>query len=139
MSSRLHAFSVVHAALLTELPYREPDRIVRIYETFGSNQVSRGVANPSNYDVWERDSTSFSHMAAMRSTSATLTRAGDPARVSVASVLPAFFGAMGVVPAIGRPFTAADAEGAAPAVLLSHDLWMTRFGADPAVTQRTRS
>jgi predicted permease len=130
-------FSVVHAALLRELPYREPDRIVRIYETFGGNQISRGVVNPANYDHWERHAKSFSHMAAMRGSSATLTRAGDPLRVNVESVLPAFFEAIGVLPAIGRPLTAADAEGAASPVLLSHDLWTSRFGGDASIVGRT--
>lgn len=130
-------FSVVHAALLRELPYRDPDRIVRVYETFRDNQFSRGVANPSNYDFWERHATSFSHIAAMRFYSATLTRAGEPVRVSGQSVLPAFFEVMGVTPALGRPLTAADGDGVAPAVLLSHDLWTTRFGADASITGRT--
>ena len=130
-------FSVVHAALLRELPYREPDRIVRLYETFGGNQMTRGVGNPANYDFWERQAKSFSHIAAMRGSSATLTRAGDPLRVNVQSVLPAFFEAIGVLPMMGRPLAAADAESAAPPVLLSHDLWISRFGGDASIVSKT--
>ena len=129
-------FSVVHATLVRRLPFPEPDRIVRVYETFG-NGFTRGVANPSNFDFWERHATSYSHLAAMRAVSATLTGAGDATRVHVQAVTPAFFDAVGVSPAIGRRIAADDTVGTAPPVLLSHELWTTRFGADPSITSRT--
>jgi putative ABC transport system permease protein len=129
-------FSIVHAALIRELPFHEPDRIVNIYESFRSS-LSRGVVNPSNFDYWERHATSFSHITPMRTSSATLTGAGDPTRVSVQAVGEAFFDTIGVRPAVGRQLNDSDADESTLPVLLSHELWRTRFGADPAITSRT--
>ena len=129
-------FSVVHATLLRELPFHEPDRIVRVYESFRT-RFTRGVANPANFDYWERHATSFSHISAIRHGSATLTGAGDAASIRVVGVTPAFFDVMGMSPAVGRRLTTADAAGVGTPVLLAHELWTTRFGADQAITQRT--
>jgi putative ABC transport system permease protein len=128
-------FSVVHAALLRELPFHQPERLVSIYESFRTN-FTRGVANPANFDFWERHATSFSHIAAMRGSRLTLTGAGDAAEMSVQAVMPSFFDTLGVWPAIGRRLTDADAAATASAVLISDDLWRTRFAADPDVTAR---
>jgi putative ABC transport system permease protein len=129
-------FSVVHAALLRELPFHQPERLVSIYESFRTT-FTRGVVNPANFDYWERHATSFSHITAMRGSRLTLTGAGDAAEMSVQAVMPSFFDALGVSPAIGRRLTDADAAATASAVLISDDLWRTRFGADSDVTQRT--
>ena len=130
-------FSVVHATLLRELPFHEPDRIVRVYETFRNRHFTRGVANPANFDYWERHVSSFSHISAIRPRYATLTGAGDAASIRVVGVMPAFFDVMGISPVVGRRLTTADAGGADAPVLLAHELWTTRFGADPGITQRT--
>lgn len=65
-----------------------------------NQRFTRGVANPANFDYWERRATSFSHIAALRTRSATLTGAGDAARISSVGVMPGFFDAIGVSPAM---------------------------------------
>lgn len=129
-------FSVVHAVLIRDLPYPAPDRLVRIYETFQGRRA-RGVANPFNYDVWERQTQSFERLAAMRSGMATLTGAGDPERVQVQWVMASFFDIMGLQPALGRLLTDADAAETRPLVLISHRLWNLRFGGHSNVLGRT--
>ena len=58
--------------------------------------------------------------------------------MNVALVTPSFFSTLGVQPALGRPFTAAEGEPGAPRVaILSHGLWARQFGADPEVTGRS--
>ena len=126
-------FSVVHATLLRELPYPDAGRIVRVYEMYRRN-FSRFVANPFNYDTWERRATSFERLAALRGGYATLTGAGDPEVLHVQSVTPSFFEIMGA-PAIGRALT--DADFGSGAVVISSRLWTTRFGKAPGVLGST--
>jgi putative ABC transport system permease protein len=127
-------FSVVHAVLLRELPYPNADRIVSVYEMYRRN-FSRMVANPFNYDTWERRATSFERLAAMRGGSATLTGAGDPMVVRVQSVVPAFFDIMGQ-PVMGRALTGVDPAESGLIVISTH-LWRTRLGQTPDVLGST--
>ena len=116
-------FSVVHATLLRELPFHEPDRIVRVYETFRNRHFTRGVANPANFDYWERHVSSFSHISVIRPRYASLTGAGDAASIRIVGVMPAFFDVMGISPVVGRRLTTADAGGgrrACPADFVPH-------------------
>ena len=129
-------FSVVHAALLRDLPFHEADRIVRIYETNRRFNFSRGVVNPYNFDQWQRGTSSFVGLSAMRARSLTLTGAGEPSRMRAQAVTPDFFDVMGVEPALGRRFTASEAEAGEPVVLLSHALFQARFGSDASVIGR---
>jgi putative ABC transport system permease protein len=131
-------FSVVHAVLIREPPYPHPDRLVRVYETWGGERY-RGVANPFNFDAWERLTRSFQGLAATRAGSATLTGAGDAERVRTYGVTATFFEVMfsGRRPVLGRVLTPGDAEQANPVIVISHDLWHRRFGADPNVIGRS--
>jgi predicted permease len=87
----------------------------------------------------------FAELAAVRAGERTLTGAGDPQRIEVASVTPSFFRLAGAVPLHGRPLQDSDAKAAeltgalfadGPYVVLSESLWRTRFGADEAVIGR---
>jgi hypothetical protein len=68
----------------------------------------------------------------------TLTHAGDPAQIRGAVVTPGFFETLGVAPALGRTFDAREGgKGGDRVAILSHGLWQTRFGGDPAVVGRS--
>ncbi len=128
-------FSVVDGVLLDPLPYPEPDRIVMVFET-------RSEPTPGNFsyanleDVRER-ARSFGALAAWGAGSATLTGAGEAARVDGARVTPEFFRVFGVEPALGRTILAEETEAGADAVVvLSDGVWRDRFGADPDVLGR---
>ena len=67
----------------------------------------------------------------------TLTGHGDPERIRAARTTPSLARVLGVTAAWGRWFTDDEAvPGASPVVVLSHGLWVRRFGADPAVLGR---
>lgn len=131
-------FTVVHAVLIRDLPYPEPSRLVHVYETFQSDRFSsdHGVVNPANLDRWQRETTAFTHLAPIRMTAATLTGAGDATRVSAPLVAPEFFDVMGVPPLEGRVFSVDEAAGGARVVVLSHNIWLTRFGGDRTIVGR---
>jgi predicted permease len=130
-------FSVVHAVLIRDLPYREPDRIVQLYETNRRYNFRNGVISPFNFDVWEREVTSFEHLAAMQSGRVTLNGVGDAERLAIRSVTAPFFDVMGIGVSLGRVFTPDEAAADAKVVVLSYDTWTSRFAADPALLGQT--
>jgi putative ABC transport system permease protein len=128
-------FSVVNAALLRPLPYRDPDRIV----TVGHYRPMTGADAVYGWDFleWRDQSKVFEQIAAYCSGTTDLTGSGEPARLGVGFVSAELFVTLGVAPAHGRAFTSdEDKPGGAPVVILSHDLWQRRFGADPQVIGR---
>jgi putative ABC transport system permease protein len=128
-------FSVVHAVLLKRLPYPEPDRLVVIAES--QRMVGEmGVAWPSYLDIRER-ARSMRPVALYRVDEMTVSGQREPELLRVGEVSAEFFPLLGARPALGRAFVAADDRpGASPAVVLSDELWGTRFGGDRGVIGR---
>jgi putative ABC transport system permease protein len=124
-------FSVVNAVLLRPLPYREPDRLVILWEQAATMQTSLAYLNFT--DLRARNSV-FETLTGFRRDSFNLTGAGDAERLNGRMVSAEFFATFGKPPARGRDFTAADdAPGAAPVAILSHAYWQRRFGGDEKV------
>ena len=128
-------FSVINAVLLRPLPFNDPDRLVRVWGTLqkeGDN--TRPVSYPEFQD-WRSQSTSFEDMAALYSSSLSLTEVGNPERISGEFVSASYFSLLGVQPFEGRTFrpeedTTPDKD---PVVLISYQIWQTHFGSDPAL------
>jgi putative ABC transport system permease protein len=129
-------FSFVDGVLLKPLPYRDPDAIVRIWErtpTGFNNWVSA-----ENFLDWERQVTRFQFLSAWSFGSVTLAGRDEPVRLRGARVSPAFFDVYGVQAARGRTFLPDENQtGKERVVVLSHRLWATQFGSDPAIVGRT--
>ncbi len=130
------AFSVTDHVLIRPLPFREPARLVKLYEDLPG--YPRMELSPSNYRDWKRMSTSFEGMAAIRGNSAVFLGEPAPERIEGASVTADLFPLLGVQAAFGRLFTPDDdRESASGTLLLSQQLWQTRFGGDRSVVGRT--
>jgi putative ABC transport system permease protein len=126
-------FTVVDAALLRGLPYREPDRLVHLWEMTPQKEFPRREASYPDFLDW-RQSQSFEAMAAYTGGGFTLTGRGAPERIQGARGSADFFKALGVEPIVGRAFQPGeDSPGAANVVLLSYGLWQKRFGGDSAL------
>jgi putative ABC transport system permease protein len=131
-------FTVVNAVLLRPLPYPAPDRLMMLWTYNPRQGYNKDVSAYPNFDDWRRQSASFQGMTAYVGANFTLTQAGDPAQIGGAIVTPGFFETLGVAPALGRTFGAREgAAGGARVAILSHGLWQTRFGGDPAMVGRT--
>jgi putative ABC transport system permease protein len=128
-------FSFVNGLLLSPLPYPESDRIVRVLErlpTGGLNGVST-----LNYLDWVNQNAVFEYLAAEVGWRATLTGEGEPVVIRGARVSAHYFDIFAVKPAVGRMFLPGeDQPGRDRIVLLSHVLWESRFGSDPAMPGR---
>jgi putative ABC transport system permease protein len=129
-------FSIVNAVLLERLPFRDPNRIVVLWEENARRPGRSNVLGPSQFLRWGDRARSFEQMAALVDTRANLS-GGEPEEVIVQNVTAGFFPALGVPPLIGRPFT--DAENTDPqslVVILSYSFWQRRFGGDPNIIGR---
>ncbi len=130
-------FSVAQGVLLRPLPYREPDRLVRVWEVRPRGS-ERNVVSAGNYLDWRDRARAFEAVGAYSGTyPMALTGDGDPLSVTVSRMTPSALAALGVEPQAGRLFSDDEGkDGAPPAALLSDALWRHRFGADPGIVGR---
>src|SRR4026207_1118345 len=101
-------FSVVNAVLLNPLPYREPDRVVSLWEKVPAH--GRWRASPANFFDWKNQNTVFADVAAFGRSSLTLTGDGEPEQLVGARASSGYFSVVGIEPFIGRAFTAEEYE-----------------------------
>lgn len=128
-------FSVVRGVLLSELPYAQPDRLVRIFSKVEGGLTS---ASPADFTDWRRQSTAFSAMASSDESTVNLTGSGSAERFTQARVSANMFQLLGVRVQIGRAFgPGEDAREAPRVVILSDGLWRNRFGADPQIVGKS--
>jgi putative ABC transport system permease protein len=135
-------FSVVYAALLKPLPYPNPDELVAISLTVPTLQTRFPTLamRPADFEEFRRSNRVFSEIAAIRDRNFNLTGRGEPERLYGARVSANLFSLLGVQPALGRAFLPGeDAAGRDSVAVISHDLWIRRFGGDPDVINRPLS
>jgi putative ABC transport system permease protein len=129
-------FSAVEAVLLKPLPFAQPDRLMVVWEDASFIGFALNTPAPANYVDWRARNRVFTDMAATRFVTASLTGDGQPEQLSGKKVTPNFFDVLGVQPAVGRPFTAAEDKAQSPVVVLSYNLWRRRFGGDESIIGR---
>src|SRR5471032_2215561 len=131
-------FSIVNAVLLRSLPYRDPDRLVRIFFTepgVGLRDVK--FSKPELDDLLTRAGV-FEDVTPIFEGSENLTGAKQPERLEAVNGSFSYFSMLGVAPQIGRLFGPQDfALGFAPVAVISDGLWRRAYGADPNVLGRT--
>ena len=122
-------YSVVRGILLKPLPYAEPERVLRLWDSIPPT-TTVAVA-PGNFAAWEKQNTVFAALGAYREDGFSLSSDAAPERVAGARITAGMLPVLGVAPVIGRWFTAEeDRAGAEPIVLLGNNLWKRRFGGD---------
>jgi putative ABC transport system permease protein len=127
-------FSVVNAALLRPLPYREPGKLVTIGETRAQFDVPNPDSSYPDYLDWYAQAQSFESIAGYNGDGATLTGAGAPEMLDVGRVTANFFSTLGVKPAVGRDFVAGEDRTDGPkVVIVSNRFWKERLGSNPNV------
>ena len=130
-------FSVVNTVLLKPLPYAEPDRLVaaELMDTRGGPHPFP-LSYPDFFDFRAQNHV-FEHLVTFRNTTSTLTGAGTPVALDGEMVTWDLFPALGIQPQLGRGFLPSEEAAGAHVVVLSHTLWQTQFGGDPAIVGRT--
>lgn len=130
-------FSVADSVILRPLPFPEPDRLVRIWETTPAG-ATFSASDPNYLDFRERNRT-LDALAAYREAPVALTGSGEPERLAGIAASHTLFPLLGASAAIGRTYGPAEdvAGTGARVAVLSHDLWARRFGADPSIVGRS--
>ncbi len=125
-------FSVVNSVLLRPLPFKEPEKIVKIWETF--HPKGQGTVSVANLKDWREQNDVFEHIAAYTFGNYSLQGREHPERIPGVTVTPDFFDVMGVQPALGRLFQEGETQaGSTRLVVISTRLWQRNFGSDPGI------
>src|SRR5437868_11998550 len=127
-------FSVVNTVLLRPLPYKNPERLVMVWEDNAKQGFPRDTPSPANFIDWRDQNHVFESMAAIVEISFNLTGVGDPERIDGRRVSASLFSLLGVEPQLGRAFRPEeDQRGGNHVVIIGHGLWQRRFGSDPGI------
>ena len=130
-------FSLVDAAFIRALPFRDPDRLVMLWGVAGPQRDIRGASLPEARD-WRAMNRSFSDVAVYDELSGNLKLGTESIRVEAEMVSAGYFELLGARPALGRTFTSEEDIdiGASPVVIISDALWRDRFDASRDVLDR---
>jgi hypothetical protein len=101
-------FSVTNALLLRPLPYKDPERLVILWNRSPGLNVEQDWFSPGHYLDIKADNQTFENVAATIDSSFNLTGQGTPERVEGARVSSSLFAVLGTQPTMGRPFTAEE-------------------------------
>jgi putative ABC transport system permease protein len=131
-------FGMVQSILLRALPYQNPVNLVQLWNTYPA--WGQLPLSPGDYRDFQQNSRELSSMAAYVDVPQgfNMTGQGNPERLQAAFASSELFPLLGIRPVAGRTFTTEENKpGSAPALMISHRLWQSHFGADPAVVGRT--
>jgi putative ABC transport system permease protein len=133
-------FSVANGILFKPLPYRDPARLMVIWDGLDMIGVPEAWVTGPEVVQLRKEMKTFEGFAAIRSGSVTLgaSDGAEPQQLQSTSVSANFFQILGAGPDIGRGFIAGeDQEGAPRVAVLSRSLWKQRFGADTSLVGKT--
>jgi hypothetical protein len=140
MGATTAVFTVVDAVLFRPLPYKNPERLVRIYSefpTFPNGGLRRFPVSPPEFMEIRESLRSYGHIDAWAVTAVNLVTAAEPVRVTATLMSGTLFETLGVSPQQGRWIDAPDdREGAPLAIVISDGLWRRAFGGSPDVIGR---
>jgi len=131
-------FSVINSVLLRALPYRQPDRIVVVWEQNQRSNSKRNTVGPANFFVWQERNSVFEQMAFFYDHAVSLTGDAMPEQIPAQAVSANLLSLLGTPPAMGRVFSDDDSrKGHDNVVVLSYGLWQRRFGGDINIVGKT--
>ncbi len=131
IGSATAVFSMLEAVILRPLPYREPERLVTLWETNLGKGLDHEQMSPVNFVDYRGLTRTFSDAAGWWRTEFVLDGDGgrDPIRVNGIEATTNFLDVLGVKPFVGPGFTGDSIlRATSPQLLISHRLWLTRFG-----------
>src|ERR1051325_3704228 len=127
-------FSVVNGVLLRPLPFKEPERLARVWSKFEKMGLAQNwISEPELFDLKDRSQT-LEDVAAFVTGGLNLADNNDPRRVTACWSTASLFPILGVPPSRGRTFTAEEDSPTGPrVVVLSNGLWRRGFNGDPSI------
>jgi predicted permease len=133
-------FTVVNRVVLNPLPYPDSDRLIALDYGFPARNINSGI----NYMSWQLyyqladRARTLESVAVYNISGVTLTgTGGNPERIQISRATPSLASVLRVQPALGRWFTEQEGVAGSQPVVLSHGLWVRRYGRDPAIVGRS--
>ena len=121
--------SVVRGVMLEPLPYRDPDRVVTIWETNPGRNVRRNVIAQANFLAWRERTRSFEHLGIVGPARLSLIVGNTPEEVEGSFASSDVFAALGVQPVVGRAYSSnEDVQGSDQVMVVGYEFWQTRLG-----------
>ncbi|HKF50391.1 MAG TPA: ABC transporter permease [Terracidiphilus sp.] len=132
IASSVAIFAFVDAALIKPLPYKEPNRLVQLFESIPLGP--RFHLSYPDYLDWKRMNKSFSSLDVFAPNGFMMKTPDGLRQTDGARVSAGFFRTLGVTPILGRDFYEGE-DAAAPArtALISYSAWQKRYGGNPSV------
>jgi putative ABC transport system permease protein len=131
-------FSLVNSILLKPLPYRDPDRLVRVIQASPKLGLATWGVSQADFNAYREQNRAFDALAIYNASGINLTGEGEPERLPVSNVTADFFKVLGVNPILGRTFQdGEDTAGRNDVCVISYGFWQRRFAADHNVVGRT--
>ncbi|HSG81265.1 MAG TPA: ABC transporter permease, partial [Gemmatimonadota bacterium] len=132
-------FSVIHSVLLQPLPFGEPDRLVRIWESRLEQGWNRASVAPANFWDFRDMQRTFEDIGTYAGRSVNLTGFEYPERLDGAYVSAGFFSILRAPAVLGRTLLPGEDQpgGNNQVVMLGHEFWLTRFNGDPEIVGTT--
>ena len=128
-------FTVARSVLLRPLPFRDPARLVMVYEHFRGGELSYHPVAPADFYDWRAKTNGFEDMAIMRPAGYNLTGVRNelPESVDAEAGSSNLFSLLGVQPALGRDFTETDDQRGSAVVILTWSVFERRFAGDAKI------
>src|SRR5689334_14606602 len=131
-------FSVANALLFRPLPYRDPDRLVILWNRSPGLDITQDWFSTAQYFDIRNNHHGFEQLAVAIGGKYTLTSDGEPERVGVARISSSLLPLLGGRALLGRLFSQNDdAAGQPPSAILTYDFWQRRYGGDPHMPGKT--
>ena len=131
-------FTVYDRLVLNPVTIPDPSSLVAIWANNPQLNFNAPAIAWPRYEVIRRESQSFASVGISAFDNFTLTGNGDPEQLNGQRIDATFLPTLGVMPALGRNFTPDEDKPNGPAVcIISHELWMTRFGSRPSLVGQT--
>jgi len=131
MGANVSIFTLINGLILRPLPYPQTERVVQV-----DRQMKGGPyygMSFMQFRLYQRQNRTFQHLAAydLLGSGLSLNTGAEPELIQSRRVSADFFRAIGIAPAMGRDFDAADDRpGASPVVILSYRIWQDLLGGD---------
>jgi predicted permease len=129
-------FGVVNAVLLRPLPFKQPSRLMMLFEGIPKLGFPKMGFSAPDFVALERAQKSFESVGVYQNKYFNISGGGEPERLMAARISSSVFPMLGAEPMLGRVFTIGEDAPGQNVVILSYGLWQRRFGADPGIIGR---
>jgi predicted permease len=130
-------FSVVNTVLLQPLPFKNPSRLMMLYEGLPQVGSPKIPFSTPDFTMVRRSQKSFESVGAVQDKEFELSGQGEPDRVIGARVSASIFPMLGVAPVLGRFFRPEEDAPGQNVAVLSYGLWQRRYGGRPGIVGET--